>query len=281
MKPGMFFTALVLCLTSGALIADPARLLDRLRINHAAMVSSEQDFHNRQRRGTLSGVEASDYAAYVARLHRLVAEDCAELMQAGVSLPPELGCPEVAPAMAVPAAIDQASEQSLAEQLAVLDAELLGGLGDFDELLLREQERVRAQAPMGDAAGGGEGSGSGSGNGSGGSGEAGEGEGADGEGGGRDGAGEASGERGSAEGASGQTQTTTGRGDAGGGMSGRRSGQGSSGSGRRGGVPRDIPDGDDDDVVARQLREAAEKETSPELKEKLWEEYRRYKQGTR
>jgi hypothetical protein len=46
-------------------------------------------------------------------------------------------------------------------------------------------------------------------------------------------------------------------------------------------VPRDIPAGDDDDVVARQLREAAEKETSPELKEKLWEEYRRYKQGTR
>ena len=279
MKPGMLLTALVLCLTSGALIADPARLLDRLRINHAAMVSSEQDFHNRQRRGTLSGVEASDYAAYVARLHRLVAEDCAELMQAGVSLPPELGCPEVAPVLPVPAAIDQASEQSLAEQLAVLDAELMGGLGDFDELLLREQERVRAQAPMGEAAGGGEGSGSG--NGAGGSGEAGEGEGADGEGGGRDGAGEASGERGGAEGASGQTRTTAGGGDAGGGMGGRQSGQGSSGGGRRGGVPLDIPDGDDDDVVARQLREAAEKETSPELKEKLWEEYRRYKQGTR
>jgi hypothetical protein len=29
------------------------------------------------------------------------------------------------------------------------------------------------------------------------------------------------------------------------------------------------------------LREAAEKETDPELKEKLWEEYRKYKQGTR
>jgi hypothetical protein len=33
--------------------------------------------------------------------------------------------------------------------------------------------------------------------------------------------------------------------------------------------------------VARQLREAAEKETDPELKAKLWEEYRRYKRGTR
>jgi len=50
------------------------------------------------------------------------------------------------------------------------------------------------------------------------------------------------------------------------------------GSGRN--IPEDIPDGSDDDVVARQLREAAEKETDPELREKLWEEYRRYKAGT-
>ena len=42
-------------------------------------------------------------------------------------------------------------------------------------------------------------------------------------------------------------------------------------------VPEDIPDARDDDVVARQLREAAMNETDPELKEKLWEEYRRYK----
>lgn len=38
-------------------------------------------------------------------------------------------------------------------------------------------------------------------------------------------------------------------------------------------------DGSDDDVVARQLREAAEKETDPLLKKKLWEEYRKYKGG--
>lgn len=35
----------------------------------------------------------------------------------------------------------------------------------------------------------------------------------------------------------------------------------------------------DDDIVARQLREAAEKETDPVLQEKLWQEYRKYKQG--
>lgn len=37
----------------------------------------------------------------------------------------------------------------------------------------------------------------------------------------------------------------------------------------------------DDDIVARQLREAAEKETDPALKEKLWQEYRKYKEGSR
>jgi len=35
----------------------------------------------------------------------------------------------------------------------------------------------------------------------------------------------------------------------------------------------------DDDIISRQLREAAEKETDPELKKKLWEEYRKYKAG--
>ena len=42
-------------------------------------------------------------------------------------------------------------------------------------------------------------------------------------------------------------------------------------------VPADIPDGTDDDVVARQIREAAMKEQDPELREKLWEEYRKYR----
>jgi hypothetical protein len=43
-------------------------------------------------------------------------------------------------------------------------------------------------------------------------------------------------------------------------------------------VPEDIPVGaQDDDIIARQLREAAMQETDPELREKLWDEYRRYK----
>jgi hypothetical protein len=40
---------------------------------------------------------------------------------------------------------------------------------------------------------------------------------------------------------------------------------------------RVVEGGSDDDVVARQLREAAEKEQDPVMKEKLWDEYRKYK----
>ncbi len=37
--------------------------------------------------------------------------------------------------------------------------------------------------------------------------------------------------------------------------------------------------GKDDDIVARQLREAAQKETDPELRKKLWNEYEAYKKN--
>ena len=33
----------------------------------------------------------------------------------------------------------------------------------------------------------------------------------------------------------------------------------------------------DDDIVARQLREAAMREPDPEIREALWDEYRKYK----
>jgi len=41
-----------------------------------------------------------------------------------------------------------------------------------------------------------------------------------------------------------------------------------------------IPDGNDDDIVARRIRKAAELETDPELKDKLWKEYVEYKKNS-
>jgi hypothetical protein len=58
-----------------------------------------------------------------------------------------------------------------------------------------------------------------------------------------------------------------------------KSGGGANASGN-GAVATEVPDGNDDDVVARRLRKAAEQETDPELKEKLWKEYVEYKKNT-
>lgn len=46
-------------------------------------------------------------------------------------------------------------------------------------------------------------------------------------------------------------------------------------------VPPDLVDAKGDDIIARQLREAAMKEEDPELREKLWDEYRKYKRDLR
>jgi hypothetical protein len=51
------------------------------------------------------------------------------------------------------------------------------------------------------------------------------------------------------------------------------------GSGGTGAPPSAYPSSSDDDIVARQLREAAEKETDPVLKAKLWKEYEEYKKS--
>jgi hypothetical protein len=66
-----------------------------------------------------------------------------------------------------------------------------------------------------------------------------------------------------------------------------KQGQGGGGAGSTGTkgqgpstTPKNIPDGRDDDVIARQIREAAEKETDPELRDKLWKEYIEYKKNT-
>ena len=259
------FLLLAVLLPGIDILAAAEPLLEQLRLDHAAWATAERDFRARRESGALIGAEASDYAAYVARLQRRVAEDCAALSDSGVPAPEELSCPQFETAVTTRSAtIDQGAEQSREERIASLEVELASGLADFDELLLREQERVKAAAPR-SASGGGMGSGTDE-----------DGHGGDGNG-------------GSSEGSAGETRVgnaSNGARSQAGGVGERSStgaGGASGGASRTGATrqPPGIPDGRDDDVVARQLREAAEKETDPELQKKLWEEYRKYKQGTR
>jgi hypothetical protein len=66
-----------------------------------------------------------------------------------------------------------------------------------------------------------------------------------------------------------------GNGSVGGGMGGRSGGSPDAPAVYE--APEDIPSGNDDDIVARQLREAAMREPDPDIRERLWNEYRKYK----
>ena len=137
------------------------------------------------------------------------------------------------------------------EQVAILDGELERGMGEFDAMILEQQTaRRRAQReqsrqePVQTASAGGVIAGQG---------------------------GQESGE----EGGFGRA--------IGGGSYSVGGGMGGVGAGRvppdtaKYPPPADIPSGNDDDVVARQLREAAMREADPAVREKLWAEYRKYK----
>ena len=155
---------------------------------------------------------------------------------------------------------ESGSAQTPQERRAAVDGKLDASLGTFDEQLKREQQRTaqerdaRASGRAGTAGTGGADS---SGNGD---------EDAGGLGGvgnrsGRDRSGDLRSERRGGESAD---------------ESGNDPGQGVSLPGRGGGGAvsgRVIPDGSDDDIIARRLRKAAEAETDPELKDKLWKEY--------
>jgi hypothetical protein len=238
-------------------------LLDQLEADHAALLAAEQDFRQRRAAGELSATAAADYSSYLQALRGRVATDCLALAEAGGVLPAGSPCAAFPLSANPELPLDQGVPLNRAERTGRLDAELEAGLSQFDELLLREQERVRASAPRargGAAAGGDGGPGSGATE--------------------SPGDGGPAGVPGSAVASDGSEVQQGETGD------GRPPGAGEGGKGAvgRGALPPPppgTPDGGDDDVVARQLREAAEQETDPELRGKLWEEYRRYKQGIR
>ena len=147
------------------------------------------------------------------------------------------------------------------EQAAALDGELDRALEDFDGVLLDEQEMLEERPAI---QAGGTGSSSGSGREAGGrAGRGGEGDGPTGSSGNSTGGGEAPAEQ------SGGPDS--------GGMAGGAGAGGAEGTGTGERVPTDVGDGSDDDIVARQLREAAMNEEDAELRERLCDEYRAYK----
>lgn len=262
---------------------DPASALadafDRLTAAQRALDRARADYRDAAQNQTLDPREAEDFQGFIRALDRQVQSACTSVSTLGGDLGAHT-------AYCTPAAMVQntaipPSAYTRDEQLAAIDAELNSAIGTFDDLLLREQKILDQQAQNSGGGSGAGGGGAGSGN--------------SGAGGSRGGS-AASGGNAGAGGQGGQSgQGAVSGGGMPGDMDADSDGQnpqiqgppapaaGSpgapSGNNTPPDIPKDIPDGQDDNVVARQLREAAMKEKDPELRARLWEEYRRYKKS--
>ncbi len=170
----------------------------------------------------------------------------------GIPSPPSVPAPSPSEGSNKPAPSEETGEATTAdERRDVLDKSLDDSLGEFDKTLNEEQRRTAAERDARTASSGNSG----------------------GDGGGR----------GAAEPGSREGDLRSERGMAAGGsanQAGDRQDRGTVGAGS--GAPnRGVDAGDDDDIVARRLRRAAEQETDPELKEKLWKEYQDYKRNAK
>jgi hypothetical protein len=242
------------------------------------------DLNQKQQHTILNEQERRDYKKFITFLSAKIGEYCHQLIsEQGESATAGLPCPAGGQAL-FDTQTDPISTSN--EQIAELDKILAESLGQFDESLLKEDERLAARQPRDRETGYGsiEGQGNSSGGQYGGQGEV------SGEAQGNSRTTETSGIEGQASEEAGATgsgtemgDSTTGSGDRTGAVPGKGAeagtGHGSEQSGETTAqVGRQELETGYDDIVARQLREAAEKETDPELKKKLWEEYRKYKE---
>jgi len=271
--------AALLILTATPLYAEDQALITSLRSSVFALSSARQTSLRELESLPLSAGEVSDYKDFIVYLNTRITNYCIELADLGGAVALEgLTCPSSTMTTGsdeslIPVTEDifyttgpgTAQAKTQAEKTAELDGDFLANLGEFDEMLLKEEEKVAARVPSQRESSSGQSGAAGSNGASSGAGEAGSEEGS------------AAGEQGegsegdAADGQEGQSENTAGT------QSRTGAGNASIDHSAYGAPGGKLPPPEDDDIVARQLREAAEKEPDPELKNKLWEEYWKYK----
>lgn len=243
------------------------RSVSELREAVAELRREEKSYRAFRSSAKKDNTELEAYAAFIAALQLRVFEQCEIVRaQAGEEAVREFDCVAAARDRPVLVIAPPAAVQTDEEKHATLNARLNDIEGELDESLQKRQQEIR-QKQAASTAGGGAGSSAASG----------------GRGPGRGGS---TGAKDGAAGTAGQPTDSTGQTESTGGSTGAQRHPRSAAYGRP--TQTDAPvrqqaiDGaSDDDVVARQLREAAEKETDPVLKEKLWAEYKKYREAKR
>ena len=278
---------------------------ENLLISQATEKRIAQELEQLKKSGNAAPEVIKDYEIYLDRVQAMVAENqriVNEMEATYARYVPEKSVSASASSDEKEKMLDpDIPEQQTVDELAALDRELDQSLSEFDTMLLTELDLIRAKSSdrMQDLAheaaeaarrlkekgidlegsSSGESEESESAEGSEGSESSETAEGSEGE----------QGAQGDEMAAKGQGDTETGEGASG--QQGKADDQTGAGddraangeSSRESGKAKDrdrYGSGEDDDIVARQLREAAEKETDPELKEKLWQEYEEYKKNT-
>lgn len=274
--PAFLFVILPALLYASQVFPGAQTLRREIQILH----STRQLAASEAEKGNQSDRDGSSILRYIDYLDSRIAGLCAELSKrAGMAATAGLGCPPPGgflPGFQAPAA------RTSQEQVEDLDGRLREELGRFDDMLSVEQEKIASKRRTPSSSQGGTGS-----------------------------AGAAAGDEGTASGTGSKGPSQQGQQGQQVGNESRETGEGTAqaegrnagtsrkqeqpagrekdtgqvreGKGSRRGIetPPPPPISKDDDIVARQLREAAERETDPQLREKLWEEYRKYKESRR
>jgi len=256
--------------------SDLKSATELLRLSLEEWTREDAAYRTARTAGKVSAAEAAEHAGFVAGLRVRVLEQCETVRRLGgeealqgydcVRMSPQGGQVLV---MVPPSAVltEEEKKAAIAARLDELE-------GEVDSNLQQRQQEIRQKAAAGSARVASRNSGGAAGGGAAGAGSSGSG-----------GSSAAPGstwgppaER-SGQGDQSETGAAGGRSASTGSAGGQQVKPGSPGS-RAGATRHTATDGGiDDDVVARQLREAAEKETDPVLKEKLWAEYRKYKES--
>ncbi len=206
--------------------------------------------------GTPQGSEQQDLLVFISYLDGRIHYYCEQLSAIdGASGLPDTACPAIRSGgvitryMTIPDTSSRTSEERLAE----LDSSFTESLGTFDEMLLKEQQSISAQTKKQ-----------------------------------REEGRQAGALPGEDAGVDNNQAASAGAPEA----RGRSATTAPAGNGTAAGIgaqqqqippaigTRDLSQSDDD-IIAKQLKEAAEQETDPETQAKLWEEYRKYREGTR
>jgi hypothetical protein len=142
----------------GAIAQSEDDLLDQLRTNYAALLDARAEFESEERNGSINSSEQADYAAWIQQLSDQFTEDCRILSaHPNQLIPADIPCTEFTSAYFAPVSIDTEHERTDAERTAAKVGQFHDSLGEFDEKLLREQDRVKSQKPRVESAGSGAG----------------------------------------------------------------------------------------------------------------------------